>query len=102
MRRISVRVGSSVIALGQRAAEPRIETQGQAKTRHINQFCNRFPPKADIAERSLDVRFVPKADMRDLFNHHVSASNERGRHVNAIRLGSFKIDHQFTALPYLS
>jgi hypothetical protein len=43
-----VRVGSSVIALGQRAAEPRIETQRQAKTRHINQFCNGFSPKADI------------------------------------------------------
>jgi hypothetical protein len=75
---------------------------GQKRTLGHVRLMSALPPKADIAERSLDVRFVPKADMRDLFNHHVSASNERGRHVNAIRLGSFKIDHQFTALPYLS
>jgi hypothetical protein len=75
---------------------------GQKRTLGHVRLMSALPPKADIAERCLDVRFVPKADMRDLFNHHVSASNERGRHVNAKRLGSFKIDHQFTALPYLS
>jgi hypothetical protein len=59
MRRISVRVGSSVIALGQRAAEPRIETQRQAKTRHINQFCNGFGGKADIDQSLLtDLDFI--------------------------------------------
>jgi hypothetical protein len=26
-----------------------------------------LPPKADIARRQLDVRFVPKADMEQLF-----------------------------------
>jgi hypothetical protein len=27
-----------------------------------------LPPKADIAERDYDVRFVPKADMEQLFD----------------------------------
>jgi hypothetical protein len=30
-----------------------------------------LPPKADIAERQLDVRFVPKADIGVLFNDFV-------------------------------
>jgi hypothetical protein len=30
-----------------------------------------LPPKADIAKRSWDVRFVPKADISHLFDHLV-------------------------------
>jgi len=30
-----------------------------------------LPPKADMAERISDVRFVPKADIRLLFDHLV-------------------------------
>jgi hypothetical protein len=47
-----------------------------------------LPPKADIAERDLDVRFVPKADIR-LFNHLVCKCEKIGRNGDAERLGGF-------------
>jgi hypothetical protein len=33
-----------------------------------------LPPKADIAERHRDVRFVPKADIRWLLDQLISAA----------------------------
>jgi hypothetical protein len=38
----------------------------------------RFTPKADIAGRRLDVRLVPKADISPLFDHLISAGEQRG------------------------
>jgi hypothetical protein len=36
-----------------------------------------LPPKADIDGRRLDVRFVPKADISQLFDHLVGAREQR-------------------------
>jgi hypothetical protein len=36
---------------------------GQKQTLRLVRLMSALPPKADIAERQLDVRFVPKADM---------------------------------------
>jgi hypothetical protein len=35
-----------------------------------------LPPKADIGRRQLDVRFVPKTDMAQLFDHFVGVQQE--------------------------
>jgi hypothetical protein len=40
-----------------------------------------LPPKADIAGRQLDVRQVPKADIR-LFDHLVGGQNRQGNAEN--------------------
>jgi hypothetical protein len=37
---------------------------GQKQTSHSKIAMSASPPKADIAERDRDVRFVPKADIR--------------------------------------
>jgi hypothetical protein len=36
---------------------------GQKQTLHHVRPMSALPPKADIAEKQLDVRFVPKADI---------------------------------------
>jgi hypothetical protein len=36
-----------------------------------------LPPKADIRQHDLDVRFVPKADIAHLLDYLVSPSKER-------------------------
>jgi hypothetical protein len=36
---------------------------GQKQTSHHGRVMSALPPKADIAGRQLDVRFVPKADV---------------------------------------
>jgi hypothetical protein len=38
---------------------------GQKQTLHHVRPMSALPPKADIAEKQLDVRFVPKADSLD-------------------------------------
>jgi hypothetical protein len=46
-----------------------------------------LPPKADIAERNWDVRFVPKADIAALFDHLVGAAGQGERDRNTERPG---------------
>ena len=58
-----------------------------------------LPPKADIAKRISDVRFVPKADKVrrskiTLLDHLVSGDEQSLRHRDAERLGRFEIDEQ--------
>jgi hypothetical protein len=36
-----------------------------------------LPPKADIGERNWDVRFVPEADIHQMFNYMVGAREWR-------------------------
>jgi hypothetical protein len=49
-------------------------------------------PKADIAGRHLDVRFVPKADIAALLNHLVGGNEQVGRYIKAKCLGGLEID----------
>jgi hypothetical protein len=51
-----------------------------------------LPPKADIAKRRWDVRFVPKADIRRLFDYLVGTGQYRRRNGNTERFSRFEID----------
>src|SRR5271166_5712651 len=57
-----------------------------------------LPSKADTARRDQDVCFGPKADkvqrstVRALFDHLISAGNQRLRHVEAQRLCGLEVD----------
>jgi hypothetical protein len=42
-----------------------------------------------------DVRFVPIADIRVLFDHLVGSDDESRRHCQAERLCGFQVNHQF-------
>ena len=53
-----------------------------------------LPPKADMCGATRDVRFVPIADIGDLFDHLVGAALHRLWHGNAERLGGLEIDDQ--------
>jgi hypothetical protein len=53
-----------------------------------------LPPKADIGTPSCDVRFVPKADIRVLFDYLVGAGEQPSRHANAERLGDLEVDKE--------
>jgi hypothetical protein len=57
---------------------------GQKQTLHRSNGMSAFPPKADIAERNWDVRFVPIADIGHSFDHLV------GGESNAPSPGNFK------------
>jgi hypothetical protein len=46
---------------------------GQKQTLTTTPAMSAIPPKADIAGRQLDVRFVPKADIHQLFDSMVGA-----------------------------
>jgi len=47
-----------------------------------------LPPKADIGTQPRDVRFVPKADIRILFEQLIGALLEKCGHVEIQRFGS--------------
>jgi len=47
-----------------------------------------LPPKADIDRACRDVRFVPKADIRILFEQLIGALLEKCGHVEIQRFGS--------------
>ena len=53
----------------------------------ILQPMSALPPKADIAECDWDVRFVPKADIRILFEQLIGALLEKWRYVETERFG---------------
>jgi hypothetical protein len=50
-----------------------------------------LPPKADIAECSRHVRFVPIADIAS-FNHLVGERDQRGRYGEAEGLGGLEVN----------
>src|SRR5258706_7365406 len=57
-------------------------------------------PRADIAQRSRHVRFVPKAEMHPsaLFNNSGRARNQPGGHLNSQLFGRLEIDNKFKPL----
>jgi hypothetical protein len=55
-----------------------------------------FPPKADIPERDVHVRFVPKADSRTAANFVSTRGGEqRLWDAETERLGGLEVDHEF-------
>jgi hypothetical protein len=58
--------------MGDRPPAPTVLTCGYDAAR-VQNAMSALPPKADIAGRRLDVRFVPKADIRLLINDVVCA-----------------------------
>jgi hypothetical protein len=60
---------------------------GQKRTLH-----SALPPIADIAEHSLDVRFVPIADIHGLLDDLIGAGEKRWRQSEAERLGCCEVD----------
>jgi hypothetical protein len=54
-----------------------------------------LPPKADIAQRNSDVRFVPKADiLRCGKNAVIRSPRQRGRDAKPEGLRGLDVDHQ--------
>ena len=53
-----------------------MSVMGQKQTFRIVRAMSALPPKADIGTQSRDVRFVPKADIRELFDHPVGAGED--------------------------
>ena len=51
-------------------------------------------PKADIARRRLDVRFEPKSDIANLFDHLVGAGKQRRRYIQAKCFRGPEVDHK--------
>jgi hypothetical protein len=47
---------------------------GQKQTSDQRPLMSALPPKADIARRQLDVRFVPQADIRRLVIYWIESS----------------------------
>jgi hypothetical protein len=72
---------------------------GQKQTSRPEISMSALPPKADVAGRRLDVRFVPKADSctatnSRLFDHLVGACKDVRRNVDTNRLCSLEIERK--------
>ena len=61
---------------------------GQKRTSEVVQSMSALPPKADIGTQSRNVCFVPKADIRILFEQLIGALLEKWRYVETERFGS--------------
>ena len=68
---------------------------GQKRTSGLVKSMSALPPKADIDRAHWDVRFVPVAAIRWLFDHLVSAPRQRQRHSDAQHLCRLQIDDEF-------
>jgi hypothetical protein len=67
---------------------------GQKRTLPSAGAMSALPPKADIAGRQLDVRFVPIADIETLFDHLVSRDKKLRMKLQAERFGCLEVDHE--------
>ena len=68
---------------------------GQKQTSDWSRFMSALLPKADIAGRWLDVRFVPEADMFTIsLDQLVGTQLNLTRNREADRLCSLEVDHQ--------
>jgi hypothetical protein len=67
---------------------------GQKQTFSRSAAMSAIPPKADIAERHCDVRFVPKAEVTSLLDHLVGGHLQRQRQLEAECLGRLEVDEQ--------
>jgi hypothetical protein len=62
---------------------------GQKQTSGSETAMSALPPKADIAGRRLDVRFVPKADIG--FGHSITSSARNNIDGGTVRLSAFAV-----------
>jgi hypothetical protein len=88
-----------VIASVAGVSEPHFAALGQKQTWDCRSLMSALPPKADIAARRLNVRFVPIADScraanRSLFDDLVGGREQRRRHGKAEHPGGLMIDDQ--------
>ena len=60
---------------------------GQKQTFKRLRLMSALPPKADITQHGSNVRFVPKADIRILFEQLIGALLEKWRYVETERFG---------------
>jgi hypothetical protein len=60
---------------------------GQKQTFAPQQAMSAVTPKADMCSATRYVRFVPKADIRPLFDYFICAEQERSGNRQAERLG---------------
>ena len=67
---------------------------GQKQTFAAQKIMSALPPKADMCAATRNVRFVPKADIANLFDNLVSTCEHGRRHGEAEGLGRLEIDHQ--------
>ena len=65
---------------------------GHKRTFAAQKAMSALPPKADMCSATRHVRFVPKADINNLFDHLIRTRLHRRRHVDAERLGRREID----------
>jgi len=65
---------------------------GQKQTFEAFIAMSALPPKADIAERQVDVRFVLKTDIHDSLDHLVGGGQHRLRNCQAQGFGGFEVD----------
>ena len=72
----------------------RVLALGQKQTFALQQVMSALPPKADIGAAQINVRFVPKAALRPLFDYFVGAADERVWDVDAEGLCRFQINDQ--------
>ena len=61
---------------------------GTLEAIHSRRSMSALPPKADITAAQTNVRFVPKADIRILFEQLIGALLEKWRYVETERFGS--------------
>jgi hypothetical protein len=54
-----------------------------------------LPPKADIAGKQLDVRFVPIPEVTDLFDDFVGGDQKSRRYGEAEHLCRFQVERRF-------
>src|SRR6476660_7706822 len=67
---------------------------GQKQTFAPQKLMSALPPKADMCGATGDVRFGPKADITNLFDHLVGAILHRLRDGNAERLRGLEVEEQ--------
>ena len=82
-----------MVVLHSKNLRERMSALGHKRTLRLASPMSALPPKADIGTQSWNVRFVPKAEIRILFDQLIGALLEKWGHVETEQLGCLEIDH---------